>query len=155
MVQFTSAGINHVVKHPLFTDTDVPLCTVSGIHGPPISEWVVMSILVEGHRLRLVEGLQRERKWGDLIGTEQGSMRDCVGKRCGILGYGSIGRQSRFLFPFSSACTVYLASKTGRLFFTVLAFLFMSHLRIVARERWIRGGQTSRNEFQHKTPSLC
>lgn len=103
-IQFTSAGINHIssppggTPHPIYSDTDVALCTVSGIHASPISEWVVMSILAEGHRLRQMERWQRERTWGNVLGTQGGGMRDSVGKRVGVLGYGSIGRQSESLF---------------------------------------------------------
>jgi phosphoglycerate dehydrogenase-like enzyme len=39
LIQFFSAGTNHVVKHPVYTDSDIPLTTASGIHGPQIAEW--------------------------------------------------------------------------------------------------------------------
>jgi hypothetical protein len=32
-VQLSSAGANHILKHPLFTDTDVVFCTANGVHG--------------------------------------------------------------------------------------------------------------------------
>lgn len=113
-IQFTSAGVNHITQHPIYTQTKIPLATVSGgeqvlayykkdsqlitlpgIHGPPISEWIVMHILMEGHRVRMMEAWQREGRWGNLLGTQGAELRDSVGKRCGILGYGSIGRQSK------------------------------------------------------------
>jgi hypothetical protein len=32
-VQLMSAGANHILKNPLFTDTDVTFCTANGVHG--------------------------------------------------------------------------------------------------------------------------
>lgn len=32
-VQLSSAGANHVLDNPLFTDTDVKFCTANGVHG--------------------------------------------------------------------------------------------------------------------------
>lgn len=32
-VQLQSAGANHVLNHPLIRDTNVALCTASGVHG--------------------------------------------------------------------------------------------------------------------------
>jgi hypothetical protein len=32
-VQIQSAGANHIIQHPLFRDTDIALCTASGVHG--------------------------------------------------------------------------------------------------------------------------
>jgi hypothetical protein len=32
-IQLLSAGANTIVKHPLFTDTDIAFCTANGVHG--------------------------------------------------------------------------------------------------------------------------
>jgi hypothetical protein len=32
-VQLVSAGANHILKNPLFTDTNVAFCTANGVHG--------------------------------------------------------------------------------------------------------------------------
>lgn len=32
-VQLMSAGSNHIVKKPLFKDTEIPFCTANGVHG--------------------------------------------------------------------------------------------------------------------------
>lgn len=32
-VQLTSAGVNHLVSNPFFSDTNVPFCTANGVHG--------------------------------------------------------------------------------------------------------------------------
>jgi hypothetical protein len=32
-VQLFSAGANHILEHPLFTETDIVFCTANGVHG--------------------------------------------------------------------------------------------------------------------------
>lgn len=89
-IQFASAGINHVAKHPIYTDTKIPLCSANGVHGPQIAEWVVMMDLVHSHNYVNLYEQQRRKEWNQRTGM---SVRDNVGRRVGILGYGSIGRQ--------------------------------------------------------------
>ncbi|KAI7123142.1 hypothetical protein KC352_g32589, partial [Hortaea werneckii] len=43
LVQLASAGSNQVQKHPIYTDSAIPISTASGIHGPQIAEWCVMT----------------------------------------------------------------------------------------------------------------
>lgn len=94
-VHFYSAGINQVVGKPLWTDApDVTLTTSSGVHGPQISEWVIMTLLNAQHYFPQLHDLQKEHKWGSQeLSTKLRDSRDSVGQRIGILGYGSIGRQ--------------------------------------------------------------
>ncbi|KAI9806997.1 MAG: hypothetical protein M1833_002655 [Piccolia ochrophora] len=91
LIHFFSAGVDHVVDNPIYRDSDITLTTSSGIHGPQIAEWVVMTALASGHKLSKLLAWQRERHWGSL--QELGPVRDNVGQRLGVLGYGSIGRQ--------------------------------------------------------------
>jgi len=95
LVHLISAGSNQIHTAPLYTDTDITITTSSGIHGPQIAEWVVMTGLVASHGYRQLYDLQKKRQWG---GSNNGkaqyqNVRDMVGRRIGILGYGSIGRQ--------------------------------------------------------------
>lgn len=94
-VQLFSAGSNQIQRHPIYTNTDVTISTSSGIHGPQIAEWVIMTALVQGHKYRQLYELQKQRKWGKKGSSDSTyrTVRDLVGQRLGVLGYGSIGRQ--------------------------------------------------------------
>lgn len=88
-VQLQSAGANMILKHPLFTDTDVVFATANGVHGPQITEWVITTFLAFQHQFPSYLDLQHQGTWKRL----SNEVEDAVGRRVGILGYGSIGRQ--------------------------------------------------------------
>ncbi|KAL8635525.1 MAG: hypothetical protein Q9228_006989 [Teloschistes exilis] len=95
LIHFTSAGTNHVANSPVYTDTTIPLTTSSGIHGPQIAEWVLLTTLASSHYYALLESWQRKHSWGKdqrCLGLLR-NVNDRVGQRLGVLGYGSIGRQ--------------------------------------------------------------
>ncbi|KAL9599695.1 MAG: hypothetical protein Q9219_003683 [cf. Caloplaca sp. 3 TL-2023] len=95
LIHFTSAGTNHIANSPIYTDTQIPLTTSSGIHGPQIAEWVLMTMMASSHYYSLLHKWQQERQW-TRSPEELGLLRnvnDKVGQRLGVLGYGSIGRQ--------------------------------------------------------------
>ncbi|KAI8686680.1 hypothetical protein NCS56_00328500 [Fusarium sp. Ph1] len=92
-VQLTSAGANHIVDRPLFSGTNIPFSTANGVHGPQIAEWIVSTFLTFQHHLKDYWKLQEEAKWKRLHQNPEDA-EDTVGKRIGILGYGSIGRQT-------------------------------------------------------------
>lgn len=95
LIHIFSAGTNHLQDSPIYTSTSIPLTTSSGIHGPQISEWVLMTALVHSHHYNKLHDWQRAHHWGS--GADKASdlrtVRDNVGQRLGVLGYGSIGRQ--------------------------------------------------------------
>lgn len=94
LIELFSAGSNQLAKHPIYTDSDITITTSSGIHGPQIAEWVVMTTLIHGHKYKQLHELQKSHDWGK-TGTSDDyhNVRDVVGQRLGVLGYGSIGRQ--------------------------------------------------------------
>ncbi|KAL8833746.1 MAG: hypothetical protein Q9170_004109 [Blastenia crenularia] len=95
LIHFTSAGTNHVANSPIYTDTKITLTTSSGIHGPMIAEWVLMTMLTSSHYYGLLHKWQNKHEWGQRS-ADVGLLRninDKVGQRLGVLGYGSIGRQ--------------------------------------------------------------
>ena len=65
------------------------------MHGPTIAEWVIMTSLVASRKYNILRERQIEHSWDESKGgrTIFNSASDNVGKRLGILGYGSIGRQ--------------------------------------------------------------
>ncbi|KAE8453646.1 hypothetical protein EG329_009157 [Mollisiaceae sp. DMI_Dod_QoI] len=92
LIHLASAGANHIAESPIWKDTDITLTNSSGVHGPQISEWVVMQILTNSHKEKLLVEWQKQHKWGKH--TDVGTVRDSVGQRLGVLGYGAIGRQT-------------------------------------------------------------
>ena len=80
----------------MVTDTDVTITSSSGIHGPPIAEWVVMNWLVAARSYNITYEWQKGKKWGGMMGLNELPVRDHVGMKVGILGYGSIGRHSTY-----------------------------------------------------------
>ncbi|KIW56465.1 hypothetical protein PV05_05124 [Exophiala xenobiotica] len=97
LIHLFSAGVDHWSNHPILKDSEITITTVSGIHGPPITEWIIMTTLVASRQYATEYEWQKQHYWGqrekrDLVGT------DWVGKTVGIAGYGSIGRQGARVF---------------------------------------------------------
>ncbi|KAB8246396.1 hypothetical protein BDV35DRAFT_380671 [Aspergillus flavus] len=88
-----SAGVDHLVSHPIFRDTNIRMSTSSGIHGPPIAEWVVMNWLVYSRMYTKILEAKNQQRWLTFKEVRQWEVDDHVGQTVGILGYGSIGRQ--------------------------------------------------------------
>ena len=95
LVHIVSAGTNHMWNLPVYNNPKVPITTSTGVHGPTIAEWVIMTSLVASRRYKTLREWQREHSWDESKGGKAifQSVSDNVGKRFGILGYGSIGRQ--------------------------------------------------------------
>ncbi|KAL3458448.1 hypothetical protein BJX64DRAFT_223690 [Aspergillus heterothallicus] len=91
-IHFFSAGLDRVIHDPILTDSDVPVTTSSGIHGPPISEWTLLNWLAASRKFGITYENQKRHIWGKNEDYTSG-IQDHVGKKIGILGYGSIGRQ--------------------------------------------------------------
>ncbi|KAK3290512.1 uncharacterized protein B0H64DRAFT_368559 [Chaetomium fimeti] len=90
-VQMLSAGLNHVAHEPMFKDTKVAFCTANGVHGPQISEWIISTYLAFEHRLPTYLDRQKQAHWDN---SGMLNIDDSANKTIGILGYGSIGRQT-------------------------------------------------------------
>ncbi|RMZ78091.1 hypothetical protein DV737_g4024, partial [Chaetothyriales sp. CBS 132003] len=114
-VHFFSAGIDTVISHPLYTHSTIPLTTSSGIHGPPIAEWIISHTLGLSRHIFTTHEWQAHHQWGGPTGAAgrefQASVSDWVGKRVGIAGYGSIGRQvARVFVAVGAQVVAYTAS---------------------------------------------
>ncbi|OJJ31230.1 hypothetical protein ASPWEDRAFT_688857 [Aspergillus wentii DTO 134E9] len=92
LIHTFSAGLDHLLGHPILQSTNIPISTSSGIHGPPIAEWAVMNWMVASRKFIESYEAQRAHRWASVNEYFDG-LSDQVGKRVGILGYGSIGRQ--------------------------------------------------------------
>ncbi|KAF2707762.1 hypothetical protein K504DRAFT_503986 [Pleomassaria siparia CBS 279.74] len=111
-IQCFSAGINLLAEHPVYKDSDIPFTTASGVHGPQIAEWVVMTDLIHSHRYLTLYEAQKQKEWQQAKGMD---IEDRVGKRVGILGYGSIGRQGKSRsFLYTSSGFVYSSKDLAR-----------------------------------------
>ncbi|KAJ6111780.1 hypothetical protein N7523_007841 [Penicillium sp. IBT 18751x] len=93
MIHTVTAGLDHLISHPILTDTNIPITTSSGVHGPPIAEWTLMNWLVASRQYIHTYEAQKEKRWDIKKDVFSTNIHDQVGKRVGILGYGSIGRQ--------------------------------------------------------------
>lgn len=97
LLHLISAGSNQVQGTPLWDDKNVHITTSNGVAAPPIAEWVALTALAVSHKYAELLDRQRRHEWvstaggGDAAGLRD--VRDWVGRRVGILGYGSIGRQ--------------------------------------------------------------
>ncbi|KZF21618.1 D-isomer specific 2-hydroxyacid dehydrogenase [Xylona heveae TC161] len=109
-VQIHSAGVDHVSKHPIVANSDITMATVSGIHGPPIAEWVIMSYLTFCRKYNTSYAWQQKHEWHS-FGDRLSGVYDNQGKRVGVLGYGSVGRQiARLSAAMGSSVIAYTMS---------------------------------------------
>lgn len=90
-IHLFSAGADRLSETPIWEDTDVPFTNSSGVHGPQIAEWVILQILSASHKQKQLVEWQKKHIWGK--SADIGTVRDGVGQRLGVLGYGAIGRQ--------------------------------------------------------------
>jgi len=95
LIHVISAGTNHIAKTAVVTSTEIPITTSSGIHGPTIAEWVIMTSLVASRKYDTLREWHDNHAWDDATGGNAlfPTVSDNVSKRLGVLGYGSIGRQ--------------------------------------------------------------
>jgi len=91
-IQLLSAGADHALGGPL-KGSSIPLTTASGIHATPIAEYTIASMLAYSHRLHLAIRAQVRRQWLR-SGAFMASVDEIRGRTLGIIGYGSIGRES-------------------------------------------------------------
>lgn len=93
-VQLYSAGADKLEGLPLF-GADVSFTTASGVHAVPSAEYAMAMLLSWAHRLPQMRAWQEQRTWPP-HGPEREPLMpvEIWGKTMGIVGYGSIGRQT-------------------------------------------------------------
>ena len=89
-VQLLSAGANHLAGHPV-AGAGIPVTTASGTHGVPIAQYVTCTALMLALRMPRLLEFQPTRSWPDRVSLAGDALR---GRTAGILGYGSIGRET-------------------------------------------------------------
>lgn len=91
-IQLLSAGADHALAGPLQSST-IPVTTASGIHATPIAEYTLASMLSFAHRIHLAIRAQVRGEWMR-SGKFMASVDEIRGQTLGIVGYGSIGRET-------------------------------------------------------------
>jgi phosphoglycerate dehydrogenase-like enzyme len=90
-VQLHSAGVDHVIDHPLFGAKDILLTTTSGIHATTMAEYAFAMFLAFGHRLPIMLRLQAKAEWPEQKNALM--PMELRGATLGVVGYGSVGRE--------------------------------------------------------------
>lgn len=103
-IQLLTSGHDHMRGTPLLSDPSIPAATCSGVSARSIAQYVVLQVLSWAHQYPRVLGIMDQRKW---VGPEKHGRgypmaNVLAGRRVGIWGYGSIGRQCNV--PFSFFC---------------------------------------------------
>jgi phosphoglycerate dehydrogenase-like enzyme len=106
-VQLHLAGANALFGHPIYTSSDVPLTTTSGVHAATTAEYALTMMLALAHRVpRIIEWQGKgmwppdEQRWPLFVPAV------LRGETLGIIGYGSIGREVARLATSALGMTV-------------------------------------------------
>jgi phosphoglycerate dehydrogenase-like enzyme len=90
-IHFNVAGIDHVAHKPAFSNPNIIITTSTGGSAIAVAEWVFGSILALTRQLFQFRVWQNQKIWGSVGPATPTASLD--GKKIGIIGYGSIGRQ--------------------------------------------------------------
>ena len=90
-VQLMSAGADHVLKGLLAERKEVAVTTGSGVAASTIAEYTIASMLAWAHAFPSTMRAQLGREWKRMGLMDVEPMR---GKTLGVIGYGSIGRET-------------------------------------------------------------
>jgi phosphoglycerate dehydrogenase-like enzyme len=89
-VQLLSAGADHAMGAA--NSASFAMTTASGIHATPIAEYTIASMLAYAHKFHLMLRAQLRHEW--LRSGFPGTVEELRGKALGVIGYGSIGRET-------------------------------------------------------------
>lgn len=99
-LQFSYAGVEFAIGHPLLEREGFRATSLSGAASPKIAEYALMTLLALAHKLPMMVRYQDKKIWPPDRWTrfEPFELR---GSTVGLLGYGSIARElARLLQPF-------------------------------------------------------
>lgn len=101
-IQFHWAGIDHAIDAPILKRPGVMATTLSGAAASQVSEYILMMLLGLGHHFPELLEAQKRVEWPK-DRWERFSPRELRGSTVGLVGYGSIARQTaRLLHPFGA-----------------------------------------------------
>jgi phosphoglycerate dehydrogenase-like enzyme len=92
-IHLMSAGVEHALAAGVFENPDLLLTNSSGIHGTTIGEYILASMLAYAHQIHIPLRAQVRHEWLPNRYFMK-SVFDLRGKTVGIVGYGSIGRET-------------------------------------------------------------
>jgi phosphoglycerate dehydrogenase-like enzyme len=91
-VQLLSAGADHALGGGL-CGAPISITNASGVHSVPIAEYTMASMLAWGHRLHVTMRAQSKHEWSRRA-VFMNSVEELRGRTLGVVGYGSIGRET-------------------------------------------------------------
>jgi phosphoglycerate dehydrogenase-like enzyme len=91
-IQFHMAGLDHFTDAPIL-ERGVQFTSLSGAAAPQMAEYVVMMLLALGHRLPELVRAQSAHEW-PREKWERFAPRELRGSTVGVVGYGSVGRET-------------------------------------------------------------
>lgn len=93
-VQTTSSGVGPMIEKAGLTNSDVIVSTAKGVHAEPLSEFVLMAILMHVKRLRHLQSEQTAHHWQRYCGE------GLAGKTIAIVGAGEVGHRVALVCKF-------------------------------------------------------
>ncbi len=101
-VQFNFAGVDKAFQQEIFLRGGVWLTSASGAMISQMGEYVMMALLMLGHKAPEMFRFQQQKVWHEHR-IEKLEPIELRGSTVGIVGYGSIGREvARLLYPFGA-----------------------------------------------------
>ncbi len=85
-VQGTSAGIGEFLRRTGLIEHDILFTTAGGVHGAPLAEFVILSLLYFHRDVPRLQRMQRTHHW------ERYTNRELAGRRALVVGLGAVGR---------------------------------------------------------------
>ena len=101
-IQFHWAGVDHVINDPILLQPDLVATTLSGASATQVAEYIVMMALAMGHHMPELVAYQKRAEW-PRDRWERFTPHELRDSTVGLVGYGSIGRQTaRLLVSFGA-----------------------------------------------------
>jgi phosphoglycerate dehydrogenase-like enzyme len=92
-IQFHWAGVDHILHEPVLHKEGLVATTLSGANATQVAEYIVMMLLSLGRHIPELVANQKRSEW-PRDRWERFSPKELRGSTVGLIGYGSIGRQT-------------------------------------------------------------